>query len=65
VAPRLNDIAARLSDHFDTRVKVDLGRSKGKIVVEFASLDDLERIVGRMAPGGVAPPAEGAYDTEH
>ncbi len=48
VAPRLNDIAGRLSDHFETRVKIDLGRRKGKIVVEFATLDDLERIVGQM-----------------
>lgn len=34
-----------LSDHFDTRVKVDIGRDKGKIVIEFASTDDLERIL--------------------
>jgi hypothetical protein len=34
----------------DTRVRVDLGRRKGKITVEFASVDDLERIVGVMAP---------------
>ncbi len=34
-----------LSDHFDTRVKVDIGREKGKIVIEFASGDDLERIL--------------------
>lgn len=34
-----------LSDHFDTRVKVDIGRDKGKIVIEFASNDDLERIL--------------------
>ena len=38
------------SDRFETRVKVDLGRSKGRIVVEFASIDDLERIVALMAP---------------
>lgn len=50
VAPKLVDVAARLSDRFETRVKVDLGRSKGRIVVEFASLDDLERIVGLMDP---------------
>jgi len=49
-APRLDDLAARLSDRYDTRVKVDLGRSKGKITVEFASLDDLERIVALMDP---------------
>ncbi|MEV5960673.1 ParB/RepB/Spo0J family partition protein [Kribbella sp. NPDC051952] len=50
VAPRLVDLADRLSDRFETRVKVDLGKSKGKITVEFASLDDLERIVTLMDP---------------
>jgi ParB family transcriptional regulator, chromosome partitioning protein len=53
VAPRLGDLESRLTDRFDTRVKVDLGRSKGKITVEFASLDDLERIVDLMDPTGV------------
>lgn len=56
-APGLNHLANRLSDLFDTRVKVELGRHKGKIVVEFASLDDLERIVNAMAPQET-PPAE-------
>ena len=41
---------SKLSDVFDTRVRVDLGRRKGKITVEFASIDDLERIVALMAP---------------
>ena len=50
-APALTDLADRLSDNFDTRVKVELGRRKGKIVLEFASVDDLERIVGLMVPG--------------
>jgi ParB family chromosome partitioning protein len=50
-APALTDLADRLSDNFDTRVKVELGRRKGKIVVEFASVDDLERIVSLMVPG--------------
>jgi ParB family transcriptional regulator, chromosome partitioning protein len=50
VAPRLSDLADRLSDRFETRVKVDLGKSKGRITVEFASLDDLERIVDLMDP---------------
>ena len=50
VAPRLGDLAARLSERFDTRVKVDLGRAKGRITVEFASLEDLERIVALMDP---------------
>lgn len=44
-SPALDDLAGRLSDRFDTRVKVDLGRSKGKITIEFATVDDLERIV--------------------
>ncbi|MGW4395555.1 ParB/RepB/Spo0J family partition protein [Amycolatopsis nivea] len=45
-APGLQELANRLSDRFDTRVKVDLGRRKGRIVLEFGSVDDLERIVG-------------------
>ncbi|GII80440.1 chromosome partitioning protein ParB [Sphaerisporangium rufum] len=52
--PALATLAHRLSDHFETRVKVDLGRHKGRIVVEFASMDDLERIIGAMAPGAAA-----------
>jgi ParB family transcriptional regulator, chromosome partitioning protein len=51
VAPGLKDLADRLSDVFDTRVKVELGQRKGKIVVEFASLEDLDRIVETMTPG--------------
>ena len=39
------DIAATLSERLDTRVRVELGRRKGKVTIEFASLDDLERIV--------------------
>jgi ParB family chromosome partitioning protein len=49
-APGLADLAERLSDRFETRVKVDLGKAKGKITVEFASLDDLRRIVEIMDP---------------
>jgi ParB family chromosome partitioning protein len=48
--PGLRDLADRLSDLFETRVKVELGRRKGKIVVEFATVDDLERIVKAMSP---------------
>ena len=49
-APKLADLAERLSERYDTRVKVDLGRSKGRITVEFATLEDLERIVDMMDP---------------
>ncbi len=48
VAPKLEILANRLADRFETRVRVDLGKSKGRIVVEFASLEDLERIVAVM-----------------
>jgi len=52
----LRELADRLSDTFETRVKVELGQRKGKIVVEFASLEDLERIVAAMVAGlGAAP----------
>jgi ParB family chromosome partitioning protein len=49
-SPALDDLAAGLSDHFETRVRVDLGRTRGKITIEFASVDDLRRIVDAMAP---------------
>jgi len=49
-APALTELAHRLSDALETRVKVEVGKQKGKIVVEFASLDDLQRIVTTMSP---------------
>ena len=54
-APALADLASRLSDRFETRVKVDLGKSKGKITVEFASIPDLERIVSILDPKNDRP----------
>jgi len=50
VAPALTELADRLSDALDTRVKVEVGKQKGKLVVEFASLEDLQRIVTTMSP---------------
>ncbi|MEU3553625.1 ParB/RepB/Spo0J family partition protein [Streptomyces fragilis] len=50
VSPALSELATRLSDRFETRVKVDLGKTKGKITVEFASVEDLERILATLAP---------------
>jgi ParB family chromosome partitioning protein len=47
-APGLQDLAERLSDTYDTRVKVELGQRKGRIVVEFGSVEDLERIAKLM-----------------
>jgi ParB family chromosome partitioning protein len=49
-APALaSELAGRLSDRLDTRVRVEMGRSKGRIVVDFATADDLRRIVDMMA----------------
>ncbi|MCV7180425.1 ParB/RepB/Spo0J family partition protein, partial [Mycolicibacterium murale] len=47
--PGLQDVAEKLSNAFDTRVTVSLGKRKGKIVVEFGSVDDLQRIVDLMS----------------
>ena len=44
IAPKLKQISDQLSDHLDTRVSVELGKQKGKIVIEFATIEDLERI---------------------
>ncbi|MFN8167942.1 MAG: ParB/RepB/Spo0J family partition protein [Candidatus Nanopelagicales bacterium] len=45
VAPGLTEIADRLSDRLETRVRVEAGRAKGKVTIEFATMDDLRRIV--------------------
>jgi len=44
IAPKLKQISEELSDHLDTRVSVELGKKKGKIVIEFATIEDLDRI---------------------
>ncbi|MFG2936413.1 ParB/RepB/Spo0J family partition protein [Streptomyces sp. NPDC048282] len=62
VSPALTDLATRLSDRFETRVKVDLGQKKGKITVEFASMEDLERILGTLAPGEGPVLHQGLHD---
>jgi ParB family transcriptional regulator, chromosome partitioning protein len=48
--PVLADLAAALADNWETQVSVELGRSKGKITIGFASLADLERIMTEIAP---------------
>lgn len=49
-APGLKDLGDRMSERLDTRVTVQLGRTKGKVVIEFATLDDLRRIVEIVDP---------------
>jgi ParB family chromosome partitioning protein len=63
VAPALRHLSDRLSDLFETRVKVEMGQKKGKITVEFATIDDLERIVKAMSPDA-APPKRPATETD-
>ena len=46
----LDELSSRLSDRFDTRVKVQLGKSRGRLTVEFASVQDLNRILATLAP---------------
>ena len=53
--PALTELAERLSDRFETPVTVDMGRAKGRITIEFASVDDLERIVQVMEPRAGEP----------
>ena len=44
-APGLTEIADRLSDRLETRVRIEAGKSKGTVTIEFATLEDLRRIV--------------------
>ncbi|MGL5849927.1 MAG: ParB/RepB/Spo0J family partition protein [Phycicoccus sp.] len=46
--PQLDDLAADLSDRLETRVRIALGQRKGRLTVEFASVDDLNRILDVM-----------------
>lgn len=48
-APALLELERLLSEHLDTRVGVSLGGKKGRIVIDYADLDDLERIYRKIA----------------
>lgn len=47
---RLDYLASSLSDRLDTNVKISLGVRKGKVSIEFASVEDLNRIMDVLAP---------------
>jgi len=49
---QLNEIAERLGDRLDTRVRVNLGSKKGQIVIEFATVQDMNRILGELGDPG-------------
>jgi ParB family transcriptional regulator, chromosome partitioning protein len=51
ISPAVTDLADRLSDRYETRVSVNVLGGRGKVIVEFGSLEDLDRILELMAPG--------------
>jgi ParB family transcriptional regulator, chromosome partitioning protein len=64
-APGMADLAERLSDRLETRVRVQLGKRKGKVLIEFATLDDLQRIcdaIGLEQRAIQLPEAPGSAD---
>jgi len=48
---RLDFLASSLADRLDTNVKISLGARKGKVSIEFASVEDLNRIMDVLSPG--------------
>jgi ParB family transcriptional regulator, chromosome partitioning protein len=65
-APGMADLAERLSDRLETRVRVQLGKRKGKVLIEFATLDDLQRIcdaIGLDQRSVQLPEASGSAST--
>jgi ParB family transcriptional regulator, chromosome partitioning protein len=52
-APGLVELEELLGDHLDTRVKISMGSSRGKVAIEFSTLEDLERIY-RVITAGTA-----------
>ena len=49
---QLDEIAERLGDRLNTRVKINLGSSKGSVVIDFATVADLNRILGELGEPG-------------
>ena len=63
-APGLVELQDDLSDALEARVRISMGARKGKLAIDFNSVDDLERIVSVIADGlgsrgrGVVPPSD-------
>lgn len=53
VQAQLSEIAERLGDRFDTRVSVKLGAKKGQIIIDFATIADLKRILNELGDPGL------------
>ncbi|HTX62487.1 MAG TPA: ParB/RepB/Spo0J family partition protein [Acidimicrobiales bacterium] len=59
--PGLLELEELLSTHLNTRVKVELRNRRGRVVVEFATLEDLERIYRAMVEGPQPVPPSSGY----
>src|SRR5699024_9746374 len=46
--PHVVDLTSRLSNRLETQVRIDVGKRKGRITLEFTNLEDLERLVESM-----------------
>jgi hypothetical protein len=55
--PALLELEGLLGDYLDTSVTVTLSQSRGRLVIDFADLQDLERIYGLIAGGGATDQA--------
>jgi ParB family transcriptional regulator, chromosome partitioning protein len=64
VAPGLVELQEDLSDALMARVRISMGARKGRLQVEFGSVDDLERIVGVIARGLEGGPAASSLTSE-
>jgi ParB family transcriptional regulator, chromosome partitioning protein len=64
VAPGLVELQEDLSDALMARVRISMGARKGRLQVEFSSVDDLERIVGVIARGLEDGPAAGSLTSD-
>ncbi len=53
--PGLLELEELLGDHLETRVTISMGAARGKVVVEFSTLEDLERIYRLMTEGATTP----------
>ena len=62
LAPGLAVLADQLSELLETRVTVELGRRRGKVVIQFGSIDDLERIAGMLGVPKDHSPDQGAHE---
>ncbi|MCI2240533.1 ParB/RepB/Spo0J family partition protein [Paenibacillus sp. TRM 82003] len=53
--PELESRASRLADRLDTRVRISMGRTRGRLTVDFAGVEDLDRILRLLDSSGRSP----------